>query len=261
MTDHHDLLELTLRTVAEVVPTLLEAQRTGPLTVDTKSSNTDMVTAMDRWCEARLIERISALRPDDGFVGEESEPRDGSSGVRWIIDPIDGTTNYLYDVPGFSVSVACEVDDEMVMGVVVDPVRSEVFSAVRGDGAHRNGTPIRCSTKDELATALIGTGFSYQAERRAAQAAVLTTVLPEVRDIRRMGGAALDLCAVACGRLDGYYEKGLAWWDVAAGGLIATEAGARLTDLTGPVGQGETAVCAGPDLHASLVNLLVAAGA
>ena len=192
-----------------------------------------MVTAVDRASEALIVGTLGKERPDDGVLGEEGSRRDGTSGVRWIIDPLDGTTNYLYGYPVFAVSIGVEVDGEVVAGVVNDPSHAEVFSAARGEGALCNGRAIAVSGKDDLATALIGTGFAYDAVRRGEQAGWLRHVLPKVRDIRRAGAASIDLCWVACGRLDGYYEAGLAPWDVAAGALIAAEAGAEATDFTG----------------------------
>ena len=153
--------------------------------------------------------------------------------MRWFIDPIDGTTNYLYGLSGFGVSIAAEVNGEGAVGVVSDPLRGDLYSATRGAGATLNGSRIRVSAQADLSTALVGTGFSYDRFRRARQAEVLTAVLPEVRDIRRFGAASLDLCLVAAGRLDAYYERGLSPWDYAAGVLIASEAGARLGDLDG----------------------------
>ncbi|MDH4171420.1 MAG: inositol monophosphatase [Acidimicrobiia bacterium] len=258
-TDPNQLLHLALRIVDELVPTLVSARNAGGLAVHTKTSGTDMVTEMDRWCEERIIEMILSDRPTDGFLGEEGGRREGTSPVVWIIDPIDGTTNYLYDVPGYSVSIAAEIHGEVTVGVVADPVRREVHSAIRGRGASRNGMPIRCSNKADPATALVGTGFGYQPERRVEQARVLTGVIGRVRDIRRMGGAALDLCAVAGGRLDAYYESGLNPWDIAAGGLIALEAGARVTDLDGQPSWTDTVVCAAAPLHDSFRQLLVTA--
>lgn len=256
-TDRRSLLDLALTIVADVAPAIVSGRDAGLRAVETKSSGTDMVTDMDRWSENTIVEAIGRARPDDGFLGEETGRHPGTSDVVWIIDPIDGTTNYLYDVPGYSISIAAEVAGEVGVGVVADPVRDEVFSAVRGEGAHRNGHPIRCTTLRELSTALVGTGFGYQPGRRVDQARALTEVIGKVRDIRRMGGAALDLCAVACGRLDGYYERGLAEWDVAAGGLIATEAGAvvqRMGDISEVT---DLVICSGPGIHQQLHRVLI----
>jgi myo-inositol-1(or 4)-monophosphatase len=247
------------RTVALDAAAFLEAGLDDERQVSTKSTPTDMVTEMDRGSEDRIVSAILAERPDDAIVGEEGTDRPGTSGVRWIIDPLDGTTNYLYRHPGFNVSVAAELDGEVVAGAVVDPLHHDVFDAVRGHGARRNGRPIAPSTETDRSRALVATGFGYDRDRRRHQARVLTHVLPHVRDLRRMGAAAVDLCSVACGRLDAYYEYGLALWDHAAGALIATEAGAVVTHLDGgPVRDGFLVV-APPSLHPTLLDLLQAA--
>lgn len=231
--------------------------------VDTKSSGTDMVTEMDRASEGLIVAGIRAHRPDDGIVGEEGTDHAGSSGVRWVIDPLDGTTNYIYGHPGFGVSIGIEVLDpttglaEPVVGVVVDPMHRDLFTATAGGGAQRNGHTIRCSTVSDLRQALVGTGFSYDPERRARQAQVLTGLLPNVRDIRRMGAAAVDLCSVACGRLDAFAEKGLAPWDYTAGALIASEAGAIVTDLDGNPTSPAFTLAASPAIYDDLRGLLI----
>ena len=231
------------------------------LEVGTKTTGTDMVTEMDRASEALIEAALLGARPDDGILGEEGADRTGSSGVRWVVDPLDGTTNYLYGFPGFNVSIAAEIDGRAVAGAVYDVVRDELFSAQAGGGARRDGQPIGPSAATDLAHALVGTGFSYDPERRRAQGEVLAHVLPRVRDIRRQGAAALDLCSVACGRLDAYYERGLAPWDLAAGGLIAAEAGAVLADLEGgPVRSGAVVACA-PGIAVAMQALLAETGA
>lgn len=192
-----------------------------------------MVSDADRDAEALIRDLLADERPDDGFLGEEGSQADGASGRRWVVDPLDGTTNYLYRFPAWVVSIALEGASGGLVGVVHDPLRRETFTAIRNEGAQLNGTPIAVSSVERLETALIGTGFGYAAERRAEQAAVVARVLPRVRDIRRAGAAALDLCMVACGRLDGYYERGLNAWDWAAGSLIASEAGAAVLPLAG----------------------------
>ncbi len=256
--DPAELLAIADRALDRVVPALLAPDARLDLDVGTKSSGTDMVTAMDRWSEATIVETITSSRPDDGILGEEGTFRPSRSGVTWIIDPIDGTTNFLYDIPGYSVSIAARIDDVDVIGAVHDPIRDERFRATRGDGATRNGLPISVSTKDHLGTSLVATGFSYESNRRRAQAEVLTRVLPAVRDIRRFGGAALDLCALACGRVDAYYERGLGEWDTAAGALIAIGAGA-IVDDRGPTGGAFSG--AAPEVFAAFVRLLDEAGA
>ena len=229
--------------------------------VDTKTTSTDMVTEMDRAAEALIVERLLHARPDDGILGEEGTDHAGTSGVRWVVDPLDGTTNYLYALPGFAVSIGAELDGTVVAGAVYDVVRDELFAATLGGGATRNGSPIRVSTATDLALALVGTGFSYDAERRRRQAAVLVEVLPHIRDVRRFGAAAVDLCSVACGRVDAYYERGLAPWDLAAGGLIAAEAGAVVTDLRGGPPRDGSVLAAGPGVAEALLALLQRAGA
>ena len=229
--------------------------------VQTKSTATDMVSEMDRAAEALIVERLLGARPDDGMLGEEGTDRPGSSGVRWVVDPLDGTTNYLYGLTGFGVSVAAEVDGEVVAGAVLDVVRNELFAAIAGGGATLDDRPIQVSAARELPTSLLATGFSYDPARRRRQAEALVEILPEVRDIRRFGAAAVDLCSVACGRVDGYFERGLARWDLAAGGLIAAEAGAVVTDFHGGQAVPDAVVAAAPGIAEDLRSLLVAAGA
>lgn len=229
--------------------------------VMTKSSATDMVTEMDHAAEALIAEGIREARPGDGIVGEEGTDDAGTSGVEWFVDPIDGTTNYLYGLSGFGVSIAAHVDGQGAVGVVSDPLRGDLYCASKGAGATLNGSRIRVSSQTDLSTALIGTGFSYDRFRRARQAEVLTSVLPEVRDIRRFGAASLDLCLVASGRLDAYYERGLSRWDYAAGVLIASEAGARLGDLDGGPPSTEFTLASAVGIFDPLRDLLARAGA
>ncbi len=228
------------------------------LTIDTKSSRTDMVTNMDRWVERTLVDAISLARPGDGFLGEEGTSQESTTGVTWVIDPIDGTTNFVYDIPGYSISVAASVDGSVVAGLVHDPVRSERFRATLGGGATLNDAPIRVGTPASLATSLVATGFSYDSDRRRAQAHALIEVLPAVRDIRRFGGAALDLCSLACGRVDAYYERGLQPWDLAAGALIATEAGAIVDTHEADNG---ALVGASPSIYVDFSDLVAMSGA
>ncbi len=264
MTTEPDLA--TLRTLAERVAResgelLREGMSRVRASVDTKSTGTDMVTEMDRASEALISDRLLSARPLDGILGEEGADEPGTSGVRWVVDPLDGTTNYVYGFPGFNVSIAAEIAGTSMVGVVYDVVRDELFSAIRGGGATRNGQAIRPSVTTQIGLALVGTGFSYDPERRRRQAEVLVTVLPRVRDIRRQGAAALDLCSVACGRLDAYYERGLAPWDLAAGGLIATEAGAVVSDLVGGAPAAGAVLAASPGVADALLALLATAGA
>jgi myo-inositol-1(or 4)-monophosphatase len=256
-----ELRALAQRTAVSAADLLVTGLGTARRDVGTKSSATDLVTDMDRAAERLIVEQLLGARPDDGVEGEEGHRRRGSSGVTWVIDPIDGTTNYVYGFPGFAVSIAARVGDQAAAGVVVDPLHGDIFSAVRGAGATRNGEPIRTSQATDLPAALVATGFSYEAPRRARQAMVLTQVLPAVRDIRRMGAASVDLCWVACGRVDAYYERGLKPWDHAAGALVAAEAGAAVGDLDGGPPSGDFVLAAAPALFAPLQALLTEAGA
>jgi len=224
---------------------------------DTKSTPTDVVTAADRAAETLLVEGIRAARPGDGVLGEEGTSDDGTTGVRWVVDPVDGTVNYLYGLPQWGVSIGVEVDGVTEVGVVHDPAKDELFTAVRGGGARLDGTPLRCTDETDLAQSLVATGFGYDARRRAAQARLLPTVLPAVRDLRRLGSGALDLCGVAAGRLDGYYEQGLSPWDMSAGLLIASEAGARVGGLRGAAPSAAMVVAAAPGVFDALHDLLV----
>ncbi|MER5425616.1 inositol monophosphatase family protein [Streptosporangium roseum] len=234
---------------------LLAKRPARPEVLATKSSPTDVVTALDKASEELIRARIKAVRPDDAILGEEG----GSTGdgrVRWIVDPIDGTVNFLYGLPDWAVSIAVEVDGEIVAGVVNVVPRGEVFTAARGEGAWLSGERLRCNTGVPLNRALIATGFGYETGRRKIQAEVLAHVLPRVRDIRRAGSAAADLCSVAAGRVDGYYERGPQVWDYAAGGLVAAEAGARLGGLNGGAAGPEFTLCAAPGLFEELHDLL-----
>jgi myo-inositol-1(or 4)-monophosphatase len=223
--------------------------------VRSKSSPTDMVTEVDREAEAHVNRVLAERRPDDGVLGEEGTSRAGTTGIRWVVDPLDGTTNFLFGVPSFGVSIAAQLDGDDVVGVVVDPTRSEIWSAARGGGATLNGRSVRVSSAvGTLDQALVATGFSYRPERRAWQARRLMVVLPAVRDIRRFGSAALDLCWVAGGRFSGFFEWGLQPWDRAAGSIIASEAGARVGSLTDG-----TLLCATPALFEPLRALLQSA--
>ena len=254
--DPADLLALAVD-LARRAGALALSMHAGLGRSDTKSTPTDVVTAADRASEALLVEGIRAARPGDGVLGEEGASDDGTTGVRWVVDPVDGTVNYLYGLPQWAVSIGVEVDGTTEVGVVYDPSKDELFTAVRGGGAALNGLPLRCNAVSELAQALVATGFGYDARRRAAQAALLPTVLPIVRDIRRVGAGALDLCAVAAGRVDAYYEQGLSPWDMSAGLLIATEAGARVGGLRGREPSGDMVVASSPGVFDALHDLLV----
>ncbi len=256
--DRRDLVTLAVQAAEAAGALLWDRLHQDRTAVATKTTGTDMVSEMDLAAEALVARTILAARPGDGFLAEEGTAPAGTPGarVRWVVDPLDGTTNYLYAFPSWSVSVAAEVDGVVVAGAVRDPTHAETFTAVLGGGAWCNDRPLSLRRPPPLASALVATGFGYDAGRRARQATALAGVISEVRDIRRAGAASLDLCWVAAGRLDGYYERGLQPWDWAAGTLVAAEAGARVSTL----GDG-TVVAAAPPLHASLVELLVRCGA
>jgi myo-inositol-1(or 4)-monophosphatase len=232
--------------------------RAGIGVLETKSSPTDVVTAADKAVEALLVAGISSARPDDGLLGEEGAGTAGTSGVRWVVDPIDGTVNYLYGIPQWAVSIGFESADGTLVGVVYDPSKDELWQAVQGGGAVLNGAPLACSSVTSLAATLVGTGFGYDEKRRAVQARLLPTLLPTVRDIRRLGAGSLDLCSVAAARIDAYYEQGLSPWDLSAGGLIAAESGAVVTGLHGKPAGAEMVVAAAPGVVDALVALLEA---
>jgi|TARA_Y100000310_G_scaffold313226_1_gene361333 myo-inositol-1(or 4)-monophosphatase len=254
------LRALALRTARSVAPEL--ARRAGgSLNTKTKSSTTDLVTDADLWSENRIAELLHDARPDDAIQCEEGTAVTGTTGVRWVVDPIDGTTNFVYGHPGFSVSIGAELDGEPAVGVIVDPLLGDEFAAALGHGATRNGTPITVSSTTVLSEALIATGFGYQPDRRRRQAEGLVDILPRVRDIRRMGGAALDLASVACGRVDAFFERGLAPWDIAAGVVIVSEAGGRVCDLSEGSPTGDLVVAAPEGILAELLSLLRSSGA
>ncbi len=279
-----------LRRVAEAVATEAVAHLLGlprpweagdgadPAGVGTKSSPTDVVTASDRAVEVLLRERLAVLRPGDAVLGEEmgtggvgngrvGDGGSGDEGVVWVVDPIDGTVNFLYGLPWYAVSVAATHRGATLAGAVAEPATGRLWSAALGGGATCDGRPLAASRATDAALALVGTGFSYSAERRARQAAFVAGLLPRVRDVRRSGSAALDVCAVAAGWTDGYVEHGCNWWDWAAAALVAAEAGA-VVRVPGPDGAGEddglgadAVLVAAPGVAAELAALVREAGA
>jgi myo-inositol-1(or 4)-monophosphatase len=258
----HDIAVAAAREAGSLV---LEGRRGRVEVAATKSSATDVVTEMDRASERLLVDRILSRRPDDGILGEEGADHLGSSGVRWVLDPIDGTVNYLYGLPSWAVSVAAEIDGITVVGVVEAPALGETYVATRGRGARLHDSQgvhdLRVNDPVTLAQALVATGFGYRVERRVAQAVVVEQVIPRVRDIRRGGACSIDLCSVAAGRVDAYYERGPMAWDLAAGGLVATEAGALLAGLHGRAAGEDLILAAGPGLFLALHDLLAELGA
>jgi myo-inositol-1(or 4)-monophosphatase len=258
-----DLLALALRVAREAAATARRMRAEAITDVETKSTDTDVVTAADRAVERQVIEALRAARPGDGVLGEEygdsasTEPEPGSGAVRWVLDPIDGTVNYLYGLPQYAVSLAAEIDGEAVAGVVINAATGDEWTATRGGGAWRGDRGLHPSVRTRLDQSLVGTGFGYDAKRRAHQGAVVAQLITRVRDIRRFGAAALDLCAVAEGTLDAYFEKGLNPWDHAAGGLIAKEAGATVAGLRGAPPGLAMVVAAPPAIFGPLHDLLV----
>ena len=259
MSDHRDLLDLAVEAATAAGKLLLEHFERPATGIDTKSSDTDPVSDADRAAERLVIDLITSARPDDGIVAEEGGAETSSSGLTWVIDPLDGTVNYLYRTTAWCVSIAVEDSSGTIVGVVHDPSRKETFTAVKGKGAELNGTAIHVSNETSLSSALIGTGFSYDASARQIQAAQVTRVIPAARDIRRGGSAALDLTAVACGRLDAFFEAPMEAWDKAAGHLIAMEAGAETSELPAPHDGLPPGLIVGPPaLHQQLRDLLLA---
>jgi myo-inositol-1(or 4)-monophosphatase len=253
-----DLLALAVRTAREAGVLVREKRdAVGRMAVTaTKSTPTDVVTESDTAAEALIRDRLLGERPGDGILGEEGGATTGTSGVQWVVDPIDGTVNYLYGIPQYAISIAANVDGEPAAGVVHNPVSGETWTATRGGGALLDGSPISESGCDRLDRALVATGFGYDPARRAKQADVLRAVIPEVRDVRRAGAASLDLCAVAMGRVDAYYERGLGPWDLAAGALIATEAGVIVSGIRGQPPGPDFVLAAGPALFEAMHHLL-----
>jgi myo-inositol-1(or 4)-monophosphatase len=222
----------------------------------TKSSPADLVTAVDRAVEAHIAARLARERPGDGLLAEEGTHAPATSGLRWIVDPLDGTTNFVYGIPAYAVSIGVEHDGRALVGVVHDVAHDEVFAAAAGRGARRNARAIAPSARDSLAGALVGTGFAYDQTLRTRQLAALARLFAAGATVRRVGAASIDLCWVACGRLDAYYEAGLRPWDSAAGALIAREAGAALATIPGDDGVPELLLASTPALLTPLRDAL-----
>jgi myo-inositol-1(or 4)-monophosphatase len=256
VTSNDELRRLAIAVAREAGDMVATGRRGAQLHTTSKSSPTDMVTQFDTASEALVVRRLTEARPDDGLVGEEGSSTPGTSGISWLVDPIDGTTNFLYDLPGWAVSIAAVGAEGTLAGAVYVPSRGEVFSAARGDGAWLDDRPISCSTTTELAHALVATGFGYAPERRMAQAWRVAGMIGRVRDIRRLGAASVDLCHVACGRVDAYFEEGLGPWDLAAGELVAREAGCRSGDFHGGPVRPAEALVAPPALFDDLAALV-----
>jgi myo-inositol-1(or 4)-monophosphatase len=255
--------EALLADVAELARASGSAAWKGRLatafTVDTKSSATDLVTKFDRAAEELIVDGVRRRHPLDSIVGEEGTDHAGTSGRSWFIDPIDGTTNFVYALPQWATSIGVSDGDGMLVGAVYVPPNDELFTAVRGRGAWLDGRPIRCSAIDDPALALVATGFGYLPERRRRQAARVQRLIGSVRDIRRLGAASVDLCYVACGRLDAYYEEHINSWDMAAGELVAREAGCRSSDFAGGPPRPAEVLVSAPGIHDELRSLIARA--
>jgi myo-inositol-1(or 4)-monophosphatase len=257
---YEDLLDLARKVGLAAGELLMD--RPAAFEIESKSTAIDIATQMDTKAEKFIVDALLAARPDDGIIGEEGSNRESKSGITWVIDPLDGTVNYFYGLPGWNVSIAArdvnlgnsENGGEMVVGVVTAPTINSTWWAMRGAGAFYNGHLITCNNPVELDRALIATGFQYDVKHRLSQLEDFAKLTPVARDVRRNGAAAVDLCHVAMGALDGYYEAGLKEWDWAAGGLIAREAGATFTQY----GQAPTQItmAAGPHLHSELEAFL-----
>lgn len=264
MTDPRMLMHIA-RTLAAETADLIISGRPEATVSAVKSSPIDIVTQMDVAAEAHLRARLAALRPDDAILGEEGAPTPGTSGITWVLDPIDGTVNYLYGLPYFAVSVAAVAGEptpltwEPLAGAVHDGTGVS-WSAFADGGAFRDGEPLKRTTSPRFDGALLGTGFQYVAERRVRQGQIVAQLLGQVRDIRRLGAAAVDLCLVAAGQLDAFYEHGLNAWDFAAGALIASEAGVRVAGIDGGPATEQLTIAAMPALWDDLRDAIIAAG-
>ncbi|TRZ86015.1 MAG: inositol monophosphatase [Streptomycetaceae bacterium] len=242
-----ELLALALRVAREAGVLLMD--RPATFDISSKSTAIDIATQMDHASEKLIVSALLAARPDDGIIGEEGASRPSRSGITWVIDPVDGTVNYLYGLPGWNISIGAKDEQGRLVGVVHAPTVNSTWTAMRGKGAWFNESPISCNDPISLDRALIGTGFAYDVRARVEQGRIAAALLPQIRDVRRMGSAAVDLCYVAMGAFDGYFEIGLKEWDSAAGALIAQEAGAIVS-----VTEGDLTICAGPTLHPQLAH-------
>lgn len=261
------LVDIAETLAREAGALILDGRRRHVSVAATKSSAQDVVTAMDLASEALLRRRLAELRPDDGILGEEEGFKAGTSGITWVVDPIDGTVNYLYGLPAYAVSVAAVVGPPQpatwtaLAGCVFAPEDGRTYTAGRGLGARLDGRLLQVNAARTLIDSLVGTGFGYTASRRTSQARIVAELLPRVRDIRRVGSAALDLCTLAAGGLDLYYERGLQPWDMAAGALVAQEAGAQVTGLRGQPAQEAMTVAGSAERVTELIALLEGLGA
>lgn len=263
----HTLIDTALAIAREAAALAAERRRGIVEVADLKSSSVDVVTAVDREIEALIRQRLAERQPGDGFLGEEGGHAERTTSLTWVVDPIDGTVNYLYGIPQYAISIAVVEGDptpqgwQEVAGVVIDVCGGREFTATRGGGAFANGVPIAINAPVSLGQSLLSTGFSYSQEIRTAQAQVMARVMPHVRDIRRMGAASLDLTAIAAGQLDIYFERMLQPWDHAAGVLIAREAGAEVRGWNGAAPDVDWLLAAHPKVVDEIESILVESGA
>ena len=251
-----ELLSLATSIAHEVGAVALAGRKRGLNEVSTKSTSTDMVTEYDRLTEKSIISALRLARPNDSIVGEEGGGHDGTSGITWFVDPIDGTTNFLYDLPSWTISIGAHDSDGEFVGVVFCPPLNETFSAIRGRGAHLNGDVISCNPITDASKALVATGFNYSPTNRVIQANRIPFIIDKIRDVRRLGAASLDLCFVACGRYDAYYEEHLFPWDLAAGSLIAKEAGCMVGSIDGGEHVASAILASAPGVFAQIQRLV-----
>ncbi|MFM7491327.1 MAG: inositol monophosphatase family protein [Actinomycetota bacterium] len=251
MAQAEELLNLA-ESIARKAGALL-MNRPSKFDLDEKSGVFDFATQMDHESEKLIVAEILSARPDDGLIGEEGANRPSTSGITWVIDPIDGTVNYLYDIPGWCISIGAKDQDGALVGVVFSPATNSLWKASRSNGAYLNDVKISCNDPVALNRALVGSGFAYDIEKRKIQASLIERLLPEIRDLRRLGACAVDICHVASGSLDAYFEAGVNEWDYAAAGLIATESGAVISIDKGIWnGEKNMVIVAGPSLHQAL---------
>lgn len=253
----NELLDLAVEAAQSAGSLLLEHFRKPAEGVSSKTTPTDLVSDADKASETLLIDLIGSKRPGDGVLSEEGGGGASTTGLTWVVDPLDGTINFLFGIPVWSVSIAIEDGDGGLVGVVHDPVHGETFAAARGQGARLNGSAIHVSDQRDLSKALVGTGFAYDARAREVQAGIVTRVLPRARDIRRAGSAALDLAALSCGRLDAFYEAPMEPWDKAAGILLIREAGGIVSELPAPHDLSPGVIAGNETLHAELRTLIL----
>lgn len=251
-----ELLDLARQAARSAGDLLLQRFHKPSAGIEAKSTPTDLVSDADRDAERLIVNLITKERPDDGIISEERPASSSTTGIDWVIDPLDGTVNFLFGIPWWAVSIAVEQQGKGIVGVIYAPCVEELFEARLGDGARLNGSAISVSDRGDLSTAMIGTGFAYDARARAVQADIVTRVLPRARDIRRAGSAALDLASLACGRLDGFYEAPMEHWDKAAGILVVGEAGGIVSELPAPYDLSPGVIAANPTLHPQLVELV-----